>query len=365
MKKILAIICVFVLLAVSAGCSSKSIAPEYQNSASSMAPQAEAAMPSAAARDFGLAGGAGSYNEAEYAVEEDMMMADAAENPEAGGTGQTDQIPDGRKIVKTVNMTLQTTTFDEGVAAIDQSAKSFGGYVQDSYVEGRDLYNERGARSASFTVRVPADKLDSFVNSLGDPQFNLVSKNQSDEDISFNYYDSKARLSSLQTQEERLLKMLETADELKYMLQVEQELANVRYQIESIQSQLGRMDSSVNLSTVYIQLQEVVKYEPVENVPVTFGQRIQRAFANSWTGFGEGMQNFAVGFVYFIPTLIVLCIIAFVVIVIVRAASRRSRLKKQNAPPISPIPSYPVYPAAPVAADAPVQPQQAPNDNQE
>ena len=332
MKKIFAVICVFALLAVAAGCSSYS-SDNYSGgtAASSMAAAYESApQASPPMREDGGLGFTGEKYEAEYDMADEATdMEEAQEAPSASAEAQ--QVPDSRKIVKTVQLTLQTTTFDEGVIEIDRIAKSFGGYVQDSYVEGRDLYNERGARSANFTVRIPAASLDAFTSSLGDPQFNLVNKNQSEEDISFNYYDSQARLKSLLVQEERLIAMLEKAEELKYMLQVEQELANVRYQIESMQSQLGRMDNSVNLSTVYIQLMEVVKYEPVVNVPITFSQRVGQAFEDSWEDFADNTQDFAIVMIYLLPALLVLAAIVGIILAIVFSASRAGKRKRAAA----------------------------------
>lgn len=351
MKKFIAIILALTLTtALFAGCSSNSfrtdeaefgmMASSKQSAAAAPAP---AAAPAAGLNDFAVA------EEAAMDMEDTLV-----ESPATGGGGDggiagpaVDPVVDSRKIIKNVNMQLQTLSFDSAVDSIARISESFGGYIQDSYVEGRDMYNERGTRTANFTIRIPSDALDSFVNSLGGDEFNVISKSQNSEDVTERYFDSKARLDALKVQEERLMAMLETAAELEYLLQVEKELMNVRYEIESLTSSLKRLDSYVSLSTVSVFLYEVVKYEPVENVPVTFGERISRAFAYSWESFSEFSQNFTVSLISVLPFLLLLLVIVLIVLLIIRRNGKRS-VKKAGGKNI-PAVNMPVYVAPPIA----------------
>lgn len=354
-SKISLILTIILIFSTFYGCASSS---QGMNSA---APAAQAPAASAAPAADMAAGLVSSYRASantsvvQEALEAEMDFAEDMEDaPDTGGVAgpAANPVIDTRKIIKNVDLRLQTLTFDSGVEAIPKIAESFGGYVQDSYAEGRDMYNERGTRYASFTVRIPAERLDSFVDSVGG-EFHVISKSQNSQDITESYYDSKARLDALKIQEERLLEMLKQAAELEYLLQVEKELMNVRYEIESLASSLSRMDSYVNMSTVTIHLDEVVKYVPVEDVPVTFGERILRAFSESWKSFGEFAQNFAVWFVAAFPFLLLLAVIAFIAIAIIRVSIKRGRARKPNNYYAHQIPQMPVSPAS--AAPAPVE----------
>lgn len=308
----------------------------------SVAPQAAAAMDRAA----GFTGG----QTEEYAIMDEAEVDVSYDVPEAGGgydTAIQPVIPTDRKIIKNVDLQLQTLAFDEGVKEISNLAASFGGYIQDSYVQGTDMYVERGTRYASFTVRIPVEKLDAFVNSLGG-MFNVTSKSENSQDITETYFDSRARLDSLKVQEERLLAMLEKAEELQYMLEVERELMNVRYEIESLTSALARMDNSVSLSTVSVYLQEVVKYEAIEDIPVTFSQRVSHAFTSSWKNFGDFSQGFAVALVSALPFLLLVAVIVAAIVLLVRRGNKKRAAKRAaQAPPYQQItPAYPQEPAA-------------------
>lgn len=327
-------------LALLGGCGS---AAAVDNMASSTAEtQLRAAEPlmeaPAAAYDDGYDGGEYYEEEALYAQTETYDEADVAALADSARTtspaGGADvalpiDVPsietDDRKIVYTVDLSLQTTEFDEGVGQIPEMVEAAGGFVQDSYVQGSNINDRYYNRSASFTVRVPVGKLNAFTEDLGGI-FHIVSQQKSSSDISNSYYDTQARLDSLRIQEERLKAMLETADELQYLLEVERELAQVLYEIESMTSSLRRMDSSVNLSTITIHLQEVsiIDDNQPEPKPVTFGQRVSEAVSDSLSGFVSFCQELVLLLIAVVPFLLVLLVIALLIWLFVRTVLRRA-----------------------------------------
>ena len=253
----------------------------------------------------------------------------------SAGTPPQSSAADTRKIVRTVDLTMETLNFDDAIAKITSAAASYGGYLEYSYVSGESIRSNGDARYASFTVRIPADQLDNFVNGF-DASFNILNKTENSTDITDTYYDTQARLNSLLTQEERLLAMLEGATELQYMLEIENTLANVRYQIESYYSTINRYDKQIALSTVSISLQEVIEYQPIVVKPKTFGERLSQAFSESWKDFADGWKNFMVGFVYVLPGLITLAVLAGLIILIVVMSVKAARKKRRSASAVSP-----------------------------
>lgn len=269
------------------------------------------------------------YEDEEY-YNEKPAMTDA--DPTVKGMAATPsptQIASERKRIYTVNVEMQTKDFDTVVANIITVTESSGGYIESSSVSGSS-YDRIVNRYASFSVRVPAKSLDATVDKLCEGT-NVVSRSTSVSDVTAPYYDNEARLQSLLTQEERLLAMLETADELEYMLQLEDKLAQVRYQIESINSTLRLYDSQIAYSTVVISLEEVIEYTPVVEAPKSYGSRISTAFKSSWSEFAEGWRDFSVEFVYALPTLLVLAVITIIIVLIVRAIVRRAKKKTEAA----------------------------------
>jgi len=76
--------------------------------------------------------------------------------------------PDGTKIVYTVTMELQTTEFEAGTRSLLNVVRDMGGYVQNTYIEGRSLYDLEGERFASYTLRIPSESLAEFLVTMED-----------------------------------------------------------------------------------------------------------------------------------------------------------------------------------------------------
>jgi len=263
----------------------------------------------------------------DYSAEVGYAPQSSATKPQSA-SGKTNQsITDTRKIIYTVNLTLETKTFDQAVNDITDSVTKLGGYIENSHVSGQSLSQSETARYASFTLRIPAASLDEYVGYI-EGSYHVTSHNTNASDITDSYYDAESRLKSLLTQEERLLEMLEGAKDLEYMLKIEDKLASVRYQIESYHSTLSRYDKQVAMSTVYIDLNEVMEYKPVVELPKTFGQRMTQAIKNSWNNFVDGLEDFAIDFVYALPGLIMF--IFFVLIVVLVIVLTVKRIKKKN-----------------------------------
>ena len=139
------------------------------------------------------------------------------------------------KIIYSANLSLQTTEFDEAVAALERMTASFGGVVERSDVTGDISYESDGTtrvvnRWGYYTLRVPCARFEEFLTQtqgLG----NVISSSKYAENVTSQYTDYEARLSSLYTQEERLLSMLEKSEDVDSLIALEQRLADVRYEI--------------------------------------------------------------------------------------------------------------------------------------
>jgi hypothetical protein len=324
---LLAALLIFTLAACSA--SSKSVAMTDM--------QAPAAAESAANdENFATAAAAG---DSKAAVTEDSASASAAASMQAA---TADSVPSAeslsKKLIYTGYVTVQTTEFDKALQALDASVDTFGGFVESSSVNGDTVRDDDGAthvvnRVAQYTVRVPADKFKSYLaqmNGLG----NVISSSKSAENVTSSYTDYEAHLESLKTEQSRLTDLLAKAESVDSLVALEQRLAEVRYEIESIERSLRDLDLQIAYSTVNIELDEVEAYTPTANATRTFGQKLTDALSDGWHGFVRGLQSFCVFLAAALPTLILLAAIAAVVVLIVRAArkKRRAKAKKPEAP---------------------------------
>lgn len=290
--------CALTVLAVAlAGCSASSGTEHYEPEASSAA-YAEAAPAAAPApTPYGgmMFGASEQFDEAEDAMaQEDVMMTSGMEAA-ASSQASPDAIvaQQNRKLVKHSDMQLQTKEFDTAIAQITQMIEQAGGYVESQQVSGRGMDDpiDRGtARSAYINARIPADRLDEVGGKICGV-CHVLSKSERIEDIGEQYFDTQARLKSLSLQEERLLEILGKAEKLEDVITLESALSGVRYEIETLTASVRRMDSQVQYSFLNLSLNEVVDYEPVNDIPRTFGDRMALALQNSGSRVVKSMER--------------------------------------------------------------------------
>ncbi len=261
-----------------------------------------------------------------------------------------------RKLIRTVNLSAETREFDKFIANITSKIDSLGGYVESSDINGNS-YDTYSTRSAYIVARIPENKLDGFVTGVEEAS-NITNKNERAEDVTLQYADVEAHRDSLKIEQARLNELLEQADTLENIIELENRLAEVRYEIESYESRLRLMSNQVQFSTVNLDVYEVKEYTPEPVVELSFGQRLYAEFTDSCKTAWETIQDFVIGFIAFIPLLLVILVILFVIFIIVFAIVkaiiaivRSSRRKKAAKKAAAPVPTTQPVKAAPAAED--------------
>lgn len=227
-------------------------------------------------------------------------------------------ISSNRKLIRTVDLYAETTEFDRLISNITQSVSDAGGYIEQSDISGTSISDSYGRRYAYLTARVPSESLDQFITLVGD-QANITNKSESTQDVTLRYSDIESRKKSLTIEQERLWELLEKADTLEAVIALEQRLSEIRYQLESFESQLRTYDNQVDYSTVHININEVKVLTPT--APDSIATRIQKGFRRNMTGIANSFVNFIVWLISSLPILVTLAVILAVIIFICRLAS--------------------------------------------
>jgi hypothetical protein len=224
-----------------------------------------------------------------------------------------------RKIVYTGTVDLVVEDFEGVPARVQAAVKQYDGYVARSNMTG----SAGGRRSGQWTIRVPVDSYDRLlvaVQSLGE----LRSVASNSQDVSEEYYDVQARMRNAKKQEERLLRLLDTATgKLEEVLKVESELARVRGEIERVEGRLRVLDSLTALSTLELRIDEIKNYVP-EEAP-TYLTRVRRAFSSSIDLLVQTAQALSILVVALSPWLAVLAVPGLLAWLLVRMLRRPKR----------------------------------------
>lgn len=244
------------------------------------------------------------------------------------GEGESLEQGSERKKIKTATLTLETMEFDDFLQTMEHQLAAHNAYLQYANVYGSGYSSSR--RRAEYTVRVPQQNLNAFLTGM-DGIATVVSKTIGEEDVTLSYVDMESRLATLRLQQERLLKLLEEAKDLEYIIRLEERLSEVRYQIESYAARLRVYDDKIDYSTVHIYVTEVLRL--TAPAPQTVGERIKNGWSDTIYNITTGAQDFFVWFVVNIPYIIAwVVVITAAVLLIKRAKNKRKqkKCKKQN-----------------------------------
>lgn len=238
----------------------------------------------------------------------------------------------GRKLIRDVDMSVETDGFDALIKTLTDKVSALGGYVEQSDISGNRL-NHQGRpnpRRASLTVRIPSDQLESFITVV-EANGNVTNKSQTTRDVTLQYSDLESRKKSLTVEQERLWALLEKADTLESVIALEERLSEIRYQLESMESQLRLYDNQVDYSTLNLTINEIVEdtgFTPSQ--PKGFGQRVQEGFSKNLKSVTEGLTDFAIWLAAFSPIWAPLAAIAAVILLILKRRAKRLPRKDQQ-----------------------------------
>ena len=175
--------------------------------------------------DADSSGGAVVLSENE-ASEASADEAGTAENgKETANSADTENGQSSRKLIRTFNLDAETTDFDNLVTQLQQETQNLGGYVESSYVNGNSYYTEN-SRYASLTLRIPKDKTDDFLGTVG-KMANVTSKSENVEDVTLTYTDLKSHVEALQAEQEQLMKLMEQAKTVEDTMSIQSRLTDV------------------------------------------------------------------------------------------------------------------------------------------
>ena len=274
---------------------------------------------------YGLAGS--SYNNSYMAdaaaapAMEEAEMADydaKAEDGSEPGTDETVQIT-GDMLVYTGSLNLETLNYEDTVAAVRDRIRSYQGIIEQedewdsdrswTYTDGRKRTMNR---SISMTLRIPTTSFDSFMNDM-DGAGKVTARSQSVENISRRYNDNSIEIESLRKQQERLLEMMDAADTVEEMIMVESRLTEVQTELNRKLSYKAGMDTDVKYSTIYLNINEVQEYTPVDDsVQIGgFWKKLWETVESSWIYFVYFLENLVFALVRILPYVLLIGLIVF------------------------------------------------------
>ena len=178
-----------------------------------------------------------------------------------------------RKLIKNGEITFSTKNINDTRKELEKACKDFNGYISSE-----EQQKSNGAITYQQVVRIPAARFDSFMKVIENLGENIEYRNLTTQDVTEEFIDVEARLKTKKELEIRYHQLLGKATKVTDMLSIEEQISNVRTEIETMQGRLQYLTNQVGYSTLTINYHQVVANE------VGFGPRLASSFVTGWNG---------------------------------------------------------------------------------
>lgn len=270
----------------------------------------------------------GAYN---MEMEEYDDAAEVSETDTGGTSGEAvaDVVQTNEKIIYTYNYSVETKEYDAFLEQVQSRITEYGGYLESSESNGNR--ESQLDRYSHMVIRIPADKMSAFLSMVKENS-NVTYSNSSSENVTLTYVDMQSHVEALKVEQKTLMGLLEKAEKLEDILTLQSQLTDIRYELESYESQLRVYDNRVNYSTLYLDISEVERETPVAE-KLSYGDEIRIGLSETFYELGSGLRSFSIWLIVNLPFLLIWAVvIAVIVLVIIKANawSRRRHEKKMR-----------------------------------
>lgn len=224
-----------------------------------------------------------------------------------------------KKLVKTMEISMETKDLDQCVNVFEMSAKSLGGYVERSEINTKG----KNRRYSNLVIRIPVNNYDAFKSKMNE-NATVTKLSENVNDITENYVDTQSYIKSLETEQTALLQLMEKASTVSDIMSVQQRLSSVRSKLESYERRLKSMDAQVSYSTVTISITEVEEIKPKDT---SIGAEISEKFKDNLENVFDGLKALFVWLIVSVPYFVVIIIMALVGLLIYKGIKKKYNKK--------------------------------------
>ena len=230
-------------------------------------------------------------SESDVQMEEIRQTADTTARP----VGRAPQPPKDRaqvstpntdwdkKIIKTGTLTIETDNYHKYNNQIHQLVKKWEAYIASEQENSSDYKIEN-----VLTIKIPVQYFDETVQQLSSSAAGkLLAKQITAQDVTAEYFDTRARMETKKRIRLRYLDMVQKAKNMEEVLQVEREINAMQEQIEAGEGRINYLGHSAAYSTIHLTFFQVLNPKAADPEKPPFGARMLAAMTDGLWWFGE------------------------------------------------------------------------------
>ena len=232
-----------------------------------------------------------SYESSESFLSMDNVSRKVTDMPTPKGLSyySNEKLVDGtnreKNIIKSGDIKVLADDIDKTLLEVEKIVKKYNAETQSTYEGGKGKF-----RNVNLVYKVKVSDFESFFNELKDMDVELDSSSSSVNDVTNEVIDLEARLKTYRNTESQLLEMQKTAKNVTETMAVYKELTDIRYKIESVQSQLKYYSNQTDYSTVSVVVAQNNAGAMIQDDvwrPIGIFKNALRAFVHVLKGIGS------------------------------------------------------------------------------
>jgi len=227
------------------------------------------------------------------------------------------------KVIKSGSISVETDDYEKFLDELSAQIQSLGGFLESNNTEVYQVYENEKLMYGSLKLRVPEESFYELVDYL-DESSEVRRKSINEADVTKEYYEKDNKVKNLEAQEEHLRALFEKAQTVEEMLLIENELRRVRTEIDALNTSLSDIDDRASMSTVDLEVQEVLTANFAITNQDSVWERAKEGFINTVNGIIRAVENLLIYIVSTSPVLIP----AVIIFIVLLAKFKKYRKKK-------------------------------------
>ncbi len=176
-----------------------------------------------------------------------------------------------KKLIKNGSISFRTSNLVKTKSFIIDAMNKLGGYISNENTSAEGKRN-----TISLTVRIPSNNFESLLQAIESENSKIDYRNVYVEDVTQDFIDIEARLSTKKELEQKYIGLLQNAKTVSDILEIEKQMGELRSDIESYEGRLRYLSKQVNHSTLNITFYD-------HNQNFGFAGKFENGLKSGWT----------------------------------------------------------------------------------
>jgi len=177
-----------------------------------------------------------------------------------------------KQLIKTADIVIELTDLTLYETYVHDLTKRYG-----AYIASEQQTEQFGKKENTVVIKVPVAQFEAMINALPGKEGKVQEKSISNEDVTGEVVDVKARTEAKKQVRDRYLDLLKQAKNIKEIMEVENEINTIQEAIEAGAGRVDYLTHKAAYSTINLKYYQFITGLPINETP-SFLTKVKEAF---------------------------------------------------------------------------------------